>query len=103
MQIPISRRAQMISPFLAMEVMEKAKSLEAVGRDISIFAWVSPTFRPPRQSLQLRVRRWMMAQPPIRIRWDWQSCVLKSSSTIASVTESASSRNRFWSVAEPAR
>ncbi len=47
MQIPISRRAQVVSPFLAMEVMEKAKSLEAVGRDVIYLCLGEPDFPTP--------------------------------------------------------
>jgi len=48
MQIPISRRAQIISPFLAMEVMERAKGLEAAGRDIIYLCLGEPDFPTPK-------------------------------------------------------
>jgi aspartate/methionine/tyrosine aminotransferase len=47
MQIPISRRAQNVSPFLAMEVMEKAKGLQAAGRDIIYLCLGEPDFPTP--------------------------------------------------------
>ncbi|MBP2676857.1 MAG: aspartate aminotransferase, partial [Deltaproteobacteria bacterium] len=31
---PFSRRAEAVTPFLAMEVLERAKELEAAGKDI---------------------------------------------------------------------
>lgn len=48
MQIPISRRAQIVTPFLAMEVMEKAKGLEAAGRDIIYLCLGEPDFPTPK-------------------------------------------------------
>lgn len=47
MQIPISRRAQSVTPFLAMEIMEKAKGLEAAGRDIIYLCLGEPDFPTP--------------------------------------------------------
>ncbi len=47
MKIPISRRAQEVTPFLAMEVMEKAKGLEAEGRDIIYLCLGEPDFPTP--------------------------------------------------------
>ncbi|WP_029915910.1 pyridoxal phosphate-dependent aminotransferase [Pelobacter seleniigenes] len=47
MQIPISRRAQTVEPFLAMEVMERAKELEATGRDIIYLCIGEPDFNTP--------------------------------------------------------
>lgn len=47
MQIPISRRAQTVEPFLAMEVMERAKELEAAGRDIIYLCIGEPDFNTP--------------------------------------------------------
>ncbi len=47
MQIPISRRAKTVSPFLAMEVMEKAKALEADGHDIIYLCLGEPDFPTP--------------------------------------------------------
>ena len=47
MQIPISRRAQRVTPFLAMEIMEKAKTLEAAGRDIIYLCLGEPDFPTP--------------------------------------------------------
>ncbi|MCF6179187.1 MAG: pyridoxal phosphate-dependent aminotransferase [Geopsychrobacter sp.] len=48
MQIPISRRAQKVTPFLAMEVMEQAKVLEASGRDIIYLCLGEPDFPTPK-------------------------------------------------------
>lgn len=48
MRIPISRRAKNISPFLAMEVMEKAKGMEAAGRDIIYLCLGEPDFPTPK-------------------------------------------------------
>ncbi len=47
MQIPISQRARNVSPFLAMEVMEKAKALEAAGRNIIYLCLGEPDFATP--------------------------------------------------------
>ena len=47
MQIPISQRAQTVEPFLAMEVMERAKELEAAGRDIIYLCIGEPDFNTP--------------------------------------------------------
>ncbi len=47
MQIPISKRAQTVEPFLAMEVMERAKELEAAGRDIIYLCIGEPDFNTP--------------------------------------------------------
>ena len=47
MQIPISSRAQMVEPFLAMEVMERAKELEAAGRNIIYLCIGEPDFNTP--------------------------------------------------------
>ena len=47
MQIPISNRAKMVEPFLAMELMERAKQLEAAGRDIIYLCLGEPDFKTP--------------------------------------------------------
>ncbi len=47
MQIPISNRAKMVEPFLAMELMERAKQLEAAGRDIIYLCLGEPDFQTP--------------------------------------------------------
>ena len=47
MQIPISKRAEQIKPFLAMELMERAKELEAQGRDIIYLCLGEPDFSTP--------------------------------------------------------
>ena len=47
MQIPISRRASQVSPFLAMEVMERAKELEAAGRNVIFLCLGEPDFDTP--------------------------------------------------------
>jgi len=47
MQIPISKRAKKVEPFLAMELMERAKQLEASGRDIIYLCLGEPDFKTP--------------------------------------------------------
>jgi len=47
MQIPISKRAKQIAPFLAMELMERAKELEAAGRDVIYLCLGEPDFSTP--------------------------------------------------------
>ncbi len=47
MQIPISKRAQQVEPFLAMELMERAKELEAGGREIIYLCLGEPDFNTP--------------------------------------------------------
>ncbi len=47
MPIPMSQRAQQIKPFLAMELMERAKELEAAGRDIIYLCLGEPDFPTP--------------------------------------------------------
>jgi len=47
MDIPISKKAQQVKPFLAMEVMERAKELEAEGRDVIYLCIGEPDFTTP--------------------------------------------------------
>lgn len=47
MQIPISKRALLVEPFLAMEVMERAKELENAGRSIIYLCLGEPDFDTP--------------------------------------------------------
>jgi len=47
MQIPISKRAKKVEPFLAMELMERAKQLESSGRDIIYLCLGEPDFKTP--------------------------------------------------------
>ncbi len=47
MDIPISKKARDVKPFLAMEVMERAKELEAEGRDITYLCIGEPDFTTP--------------------------------------------------------
>ena len=47
MDIPISKRAAQIEPFLAMELMERAKELESAGRDIIYLCLGEPDFNTP--------------------------------------------------------
>lgn len=47
MQIPISNRAKLVEPFLAMELMEHAKQLEVAGRDIIYLCLGEPDFKTP--------------------------------------------------------
>jgi aspartate/methionine/tyrosine aminotransferase len=47
MHIPISKRALQVKPFLAMEIMERAKALESAGRDIIYLCLGEPDFDTP--------------------------------------------------------
>jgi len=47
MQIPVSHRARQVKPFLAMELMERAKELEAAGGDIIYLCLGEPDFNTP--------------------------------------------------------
>jgi aspartate/methionine/tyrosine aminotransferase len=47
MKIPISNRALQVKPFLAMEVMERAKELESAGREIIYLCLGEPDFDTP--------------------------------------------------------
>ncbi len=47
MTIPVSRRASEVKPFLAMELMERAKELEAAGRDVIYLCLGEPDFPTP--------------------------------------------------------
>jgi aspartate/methionine/tyrosine aminotransferase len=47
MRIPIAKRATQVSPFLAMEVMERAKEMEATGRRIIYLCLGEPDFNTP--------------------------------------------------------
>ncbi len=47
MQIPISNRAKQVEPFLAMELMERAKELEAEGQEIIYLCLGEPDFKTP--------------------------------------------------------
>jgi len=56
MKIPISSRAARVTPFLAMEVMEHAKQLEAEGRDIIYLCLGEPDFATPQPIVETTVR-----------------------------------------------
>jgi len=45
--IPLSRRALAVKPFLAMEIMERAKALEAAGREVIYLCLGEPDFPTP--------------------------------------------------------
>lgn len=45
--IPMSHRSQVVTPFMAMEVMERAKTLEASGRDVIYLCLGEPDFPTP--------------------------------------------------------
>ncbi len=45
--IHLARRASEVTPFLAMEIMERAKRLEAEGRDIIYLCLGEPDFPTP--------------------------------------------------------
>ena len=47
MNIPLTQRAQQVKPFLAMEVMERAKEMEAQGREIIYLCLGEPDFATP--------------------------------------------------------
>jgi aspartate aminotransferase len=52
----LSRRARDVTPFLAMEVMERAKALEAEGRDIVLLCLGEPDFPTPSPVIEAAVR-----------------------------------------------
>jgi aspartate/methionine/tyrosine aminotransferase len=54
--IPLSRRAREVTPFLAMEIMERAKVLEAQGRDIVYLCLGEPDFPTPAPVIEAAVR-----------------------------------------------
>jgi (5-formylfuran-3-yl)methyl phosphate transaminase len=54
--IPLSRRAREVTPFLAMEVMERAKVLEAQGRDIVYLCLGEPDFPTPAPVIEAAIR-----------------------------------------------
>jgi aspartate/methionine/tyrosine aminotransferase len=54
--IPLSRRAREVTPFLAMEVMERAKVLEAQGRDIVYLCLGEPDFPTPTPVIEAAIR-----------------------------------------------
>jgi len=54
--IRFSRRAGEVSPFLAMEVMERAKALEGKGRDIVYLCLGEPDFPTPASVVEAAVR-----------------------------------------------
>ena len=56
MGIPIARRAARVSPFLAMELMERAKQLQATGRDIIYLCLGEPDFATPRPVVEATTR-----------------------------------------------
>ena len=47
MEIKLSKRSQLVTPFLAMEVMERAKEMEAAGREIIYLCLGEPDFSTP--------------------------------------------------------
>jgi aspartate aminotransferase len=52
----LSRRAEAVTPFLAMEVLERAKELEAGGRDIIYLCVGEPDFPTPAAACEAAVR-----------------------------------------------
>ncbi len=52
----ISRRAAAVTPFLAMEVMERAQALAAQGRDVISLSVGEPDFRTPGPVIEAAVR-----------------------------------------------
>ncbi len=53
---PFSRRAEAVTPFLAMEVLERAKELEAGGRDVVYLCVGEPDFPTPAVACEAAVR-----------------------------------------------
>jgi len=53
--IPLSKRSQQVTPFLAMEVMERAKELEAAGREVIYLCLGEPDFATPRAAVAAAV------------------------------------------------
>ncbi|TYO99260.1 aspartate/methionine/tyrosine aminotransferase [Geothermobacter ehrlichii] len=51
-EIPLSRRSTRVTPFLAMEVMERAKELEAAGKEIIYLCLGEPDFPTPEPVVQ---------------------------------------------------
>lgn len=47
MRIKLSQRSQLVTPFLAMEVMERAKELESAGREVIYLCLGEPDFATP--------------------------------------------------------
>lgn len=56
MHIDLSRRALEVKPFLAMEIMERAKELEASGRDIIYLCLGEPDLPTPKPISQAAIR-----------------------------------------------
>ena len=56
MPVQLSRRARKVTPFLAMEVMERAKALEAKGRHIVYLCVGEPDFPTPSPVIEAAVR-----------------------------------------------
>ena len=54
--IRLSRRSREVSPFLAMEVMERAKTLEAEGREVIYLCLGEPDFPTPDAVVEAAVR-----------------------------------------------
>jgi len=46
-QIPLSKRSRQVTPFLAMEVMERARELQAAGREVIYLCLGEPDFATP--------------------------------------------------------
>ena len=55
MKIPVSRRCLQVTPFLAMEVMEQARALEAAGREIIYLCLGEPDFPTPGPVLEAAI------------------------------------------------
>jgi len=51
-KLRLSERARRVSPFLAMEVMERAKELEAAGREVIYLCLGEPDFKTPEPVVQ---------------------------------------------------
>jgi len=51
-KLQLSKRAHAVTPFLAMEVMERAKELEATGREVIYLCLGEPDFKTPEPVVQ---------------------------------------------------
>jgi aspartate aminotransferase len=56
MNIELSRRANLVKPFLAMEIMERAHELQACGKDIIYLCLGEPDFPTPAPIIQAGIR-----------------------------------------------
>ena len=75
----VSRRSAEIRPFVVMDIVARAKALEAEGRDIVRLEIGDPDFPTPGGHHQgRRGRRWMRAAPTTRSRRACRTCARRS-------------------------